>query len=118
MDLSSFRAEVEAIRDTAVALVERANELLAVAQNLPEYGTPLGIADANGVEIKAGDRLHFTGSDRYGEGDGVAVRGLPNSDKARVEMTLPDGTNYRPGAYRVTIVSSEATTNTEVSATE
>jgi hypothetical protein len=84
-----------------------------------------GITDATGTPMQTGDRVHVTGSDRFGEGDGTVIGGVVIADyritsdgkmentmekPTRIRIRLDNGTDgdeYTASAGRVTKIDTE-----------
>lgn len=112
---------MSALADYADALDALASQLQAMAasmrangwepQDLDE-GLTIDRMDANGQELRVGDRVQVHGSDRYGSP--VATVKGPGPDtgdgKQRVHVALENGQNdvYTPSAGRVYLVAQPA----------
>lgn len=88
-----------------------------------------GITDATGTPMQTGDRVHVTGSDRFGEGDGTVIGGIVIADyrltadgementmekPTRIRIRLDNGTDgddYTASAGRVTKIDTENAQN-------
>lgn len=97
------------------------------AIDIPSIPLP-GITDANGNALSTGDRVHVTGSDSFGEGDGTVIgataqfdyRIVPDGElrqvnehkPVRIRIRLDDdvddsrGDEYTASAGRVTKIDS------------
>lgn len=91
------------------------------ATAVPTIPLPEGVTDANGKPLQTGDRVHVTGSDRFGEDDGIVIgcivrqdwRIVPDGELRQVHDHKPiririrldngtDGEDYSASAGRVT----------------
>lgn len=96
------------------------------ATQVPTIELPKGFNDKNGTPLSTGDRVHVTGSDRFGEGDGTVIGGIRTEDfrlvpdgeirqahekPVRIRILMDNGTDgdrYSASAGRVEKIEGDA----------
>lgn len=85
----------------AAATVAGKVEVLAQAASEFEKGAEIGLTDADGQALHAGDRVRVVRSDRFGEGEGEVLRAIGGRVNVRMDNGT-DGDKYTASTGRVT----------------